>query len=134
MVAAVRERIDFWRPLAEEQGRALEVRLPAGPVQVRAHGSDVRDLVDVLVDNVFAHTADGVPFSVRLQVHDDHVDLQVNDRGTGFDPREEHVPREGSTGLGLDLARRTARGFGGDLSVLTGSGGTRITVAVRREL
>ncbi len=133
IVATVRDRVNFWLILAEEQGRTLTTSLPSGPVRVRAHESDVSDLFDVLVDNVFAHTADGVPFSVLLEVHDDRVDLRVSDEGAGFDPRQEHVPREGSTGLGLEMARRTARGFGGDLSVLSGSGGTQITVAVRRE-
>jgi signal transduction histidine kinase len=133
IVGTVRDRIDFWLVLAEEQNRTLTTSLPSGPMRVLAHESDVSDLFDVLVDNVFAHTADGVPFSVVLVVHDDRVDLVVSDEGSGFDPSEAHVPREGSTGLGLEMARRTARGFGGYLSVQSGPGGTRITVAVRRE-
>jgi signal transduction histidine kinase len=133
VVETVRAGVDFWAPLAEDQGRALHVRLPEGPVRVQAHESDIRDLLDVLVDNVFAHTDAGVPFSVDLAVHEDRVDLCVSDEGGGFDPDAEHVAREGSTGLGLEMARRTARAFGGNLSVQTGLGGTRVTVAVRRE-
>ena len=65
-VATVRERVTFWGALAEDQRRPMRVILPPGPLHVPVAGDDLADLVDVLVDNVFAHTPDGTPFEVEL--------------------------------------------------------------------
>ena len=135
--AAVRGRVDFWRPLADDQGRDLRVRLPEGPLPVPLGIEDLTDLVDVMIDNVFAHTPEGT--GLRLDLHDvDHaldgrsVVLLVADAGPGFAPGGRRH-REGSTGLGLDIARRIAAGGGGRLR--TGSapeGGALVEVTLPR--
>ncbi len=136
-VATVRNRVTFWSALAEDQGRPMTVSLP-GPepgeaVRVAIAGDDLADLVDVLIDNVFAHTADGTPFGVSLAVRADRAVLVVADRGAdgpavgpAVGPAE---PQVGHTGLGLDIARRTATGCGGALRIGPGpAGGTRVEV------
>jgi signal transduction histidine kinase len=133
VVDVVGERLSFWSPLAEEQGRRLTRVLPSGPVRVLAHATDVRDVVDILVDNVFAHTPDGVGIVVTLTPEDRTVVLEVADDGPGFDPAAARTEREGTTGLGLEIARRTALGFGGRLEMATGPTGTRVRVTLRRE-
>jgi signal transduction histidine kinase len=133
VVEVVGERLSFWTPLAHEQGRRLVRHLPTGPLRVLAHADDLRDVVDILVDNVFAHTPDGVGIAVSLTPDDRHVVLEVADDGPGFDPAGGRTEREGTTGLGLELARRTVLGSGGQLDVETGPGGTRVTVTMRRE-
>jgi signal transduction histidine kinase len=126
--AAVRARVGFWSALAEDQGRLMTVALPDRPLLVPVAGDDLVDLVDVLIDNVFAHTPDGTPFEVRLDTDGASALLVVADSGPGIaPPRAED--RVGSTGLGLDIARRTAAGCGGELRL--GSppqGGTRVDV------
>ncbi len=115
--ATVRDRLEFWRPLADDQQRPMEVALPDEPVPVPLDRADLTDVVDVLVDNVFAHTPEGTPLRVSLR-HDPatrRAVLRVSDAGPGF-PRVR-VPRTGSTGLGLDIAERTAAGVGGSLRV-----------------
>ena len=67
--ATVRDRLEFWRPLADDQQRPMEVALPDEPVPVPLDRADLTDLVDVLVDNVFAHTPEGTPLRVSLR-HD----------------------------------------------------------------
>ena len=59
-LAVLAARADFWRPLAEDQGRAFDVRVDApGPVAVRASEADLAALLDALMDNVFTHTDEG---------------------------------------------------------------------------
>ncbi|MBS45938.1 MAG: two-component sensor histidine kinase [Nocardioides sp.] len=114
----VAERTAFWRPLAEDQGRVATVTLVDGPVPVALAADDLRDLVDVVVDNVFAHTDEGTPLQVATRVEEAGTGrvlmLVVSDAGPGFDPAGPSG-RPGTTGLGLDIAERTARGVGGTL-------------------
>lgn len=128
-VATVRERAEHWRVLAEDQGRSTDVRLAEGPLPVAVAGDDLADLVDVLIDNVFAHTAEPAGFAVHLDQVDGAVRLVVADEGTG--PVRLSGERPGSTGLGLDIARRTAASCGGRLAVgPRPGGGTRVEVVL----
>ena len=129
-VATVRERTDHWQALAEDQGRPTRVRLADGPLPVALAAEDLADLVDVLLDNVFAHTTEPTGFSVSLARAGDEVRLVVEDDGAGpATPRD--ADRQGSTGLGLDIARRTAASCGGRLTFGPGAaGGARVEVAL----
>ncbi|WP_066373032.1 sensor histidine kinase [Herbidospora mongoliensis] len=101
----VRERAEFWSVLAEEQERAFAVSVPPSAVEVPISAPDLAAALDALFENVFAHTDEGVPFSVRLS----GTDLVVEDDGPGFGPSALERGRSGagSTGLGLDIVRRT---------------------------
>lgn len=110
----VRERLAFWEPLAEDQGRKLTVVVPDEPVRVTMRSLDLRDIVDILVDNVFAHTEEQVGFTVRLAVEGGAASLVVRDEGPGLPAADEpHEGRVGTTGLGLDIVRRTVDSAGG---------------------
>jgi len=96
---------------------------------VRVAPDDLADLVDCLIDNVFAHTPEQTPFAVSLAEEDGTVRLVVSDDGPG--PAARDGDRLGSTGLGLDIARRTATGSGGDLTFGPGhQGGTTVEVTL----
>jgi signal transduction histidine kinase len=128
--AVVRERIAYWAPLAEDQGRDLAVDLIDGPAPVPLDAVDLRDVVDVLIDNVFAHTPEGVPFEVTLQHEDDRaVRLVVSDRGPGPVATAPGASRPGHTGLGLEIVRRTVEPAGGVLEIgAAPKGGTVVGV------
>ncbi len=127
--AVVRERVTFWLALAEDQGRPVEVDVPDSPAIVPLAADDLASVVDVLVDNVFAHTAEPVGFTVRLVRSGDRARLEVSDAGTG--PGAVRQEREGSTGLGLDIARRAAAAAGGSLTLdRSAAGGTRVEVVL----
>ncbi len=129
--AVVADRVAFWRPLAEDQGRRLEVGADETPLAVALAASDLADVLDILVDNVFAHTDEGVGFAVRLHRDREWVRLVVADEGGGLDPAVRPGGRPGSTGLGLDLARRTVAARGGSLRVdSTPGAGTRVTITL----
>jgi signal transduction histidine kinase len=127
-VAAVRARVEFWSALAEDQGRQLTVSLPDRQLVVPVAIDDLADVVDVLVDNVFAHTPDGTAFEVTLTQDGPAALLVVADHGPGLGAGPA-PGRVGSTGLGLDIARRTASAAGGELRVASPpGGGTRVEV------
>ncbi|BBH69459.1 two-component sensor histidine kinase [Actinoplanes sp. OR16] len=135
--AVVRDRVAFWAVLAEDTGRDLEQSLPDGPLPVSVAADDLGAVLDALLGNVFAHTPDGTSFSVTLSAADrgdtdrgdtDRGDtdrggavLVIADEGPGFPSSEARrgVSAGGSTGLGLDIARRVARSF----TVGSGPGG-----------
>jgi signal transduction histidine kinase len=127
--ATVAERVAFWSALAEDDGRALAVHIEPGATLVPVSAADVADLLDVLIDNVFAHTPDGTGFAVTLRRVTGTCLLTVSDDGAGW--TAEPRPGPGHTGLGLDIARRTAQDCGGHLVTgSTASGGARIEVAL----
>lgn len=127
--AVVRERVRFWAALAEDQGRPVVVDVGDPPMTVGLAADDLADVIDVLVDNVFAHTPEPAGFTVRLQREGAAARLEVSDAGTG--PSAVRREREGSTGLGLDIARRAATAAGGSLTFArSAEGGTSVALVL----
>jgi signal transduction histidine kinase len=129
ITATVSERLAFWSALADDQGRMLSTDLPHESLLVPVAQDDLIDLIDVLIDNVFAHTEEGAAFRVLLYADDGLAHLRIDDDGPGLSAGR--TDRTGSTGLGLDIARRTAIGAGGDLRVSSPiTGGARVQVVL----
>jgi signal transduction histidine kinase len=131
----VTERASFWRPLAEDQERPMVVEVAPTPVLVGVSGEDLAACTDVLLENVFSHTAEGEAFGIRLSRRaGGGAWLVVADDGPGFpdtDPTERGLSSGGSTGLGLDIARRIAEASGGTLTIgHSPSGGAAVTVGL----
>ncbi len=132
--AVVRDRLAFWAPLAEDQGRSLRVVQHDGPAWVRAGTQDVAALVDVLMDNVFTHTEEGAAVEVQVAARPGGgLQLVVDDAGPGWpvavDPTRRGASGAGSTGLGLSIAARTAQESGGSLRLARSPlGGARVEV------
>jgi signal transduction histidine kinase len=129
----VTDRTRFWAVLAEDQDRAMSVPDTAGPLPVAVGREDLATCVDALLGNVFAHTPEGTGFAVGLEARPaGGARLTVADGGPGFataDPLERGVSGAGSSGLGLDIVRRTAESTGGSLAVgSSASGGALITL------
>jgi len=124
--AVVRDRVEFWSVLAEEQERPVRQELPDGPVPVPVSADDLGAAVDALLGNVFAHTPVGAGFAVSVRPGPVPA-VVVEDSGAGIaDNALLDRGRSGgsSTGLGLDIVRRTAEEAGGrlDLSAAQPSG------------
>ncbi|MCW2611356.1 MAG: hypothetical protein JWM15_2602 [Cryptosporangiaceae bacterium] len=130
-VAVVRGRVEFWSVLAEDTGRPLDLRLPAGELPVRLTAADLGAAVDAMLENVFAHTPDGTPMRVAVTAAaTGGAVLEVSDDGPGFGPAAgvRGHSNAGSTGLGVDIVRRAAESSGGRLELHSDGGGARVTV------
>ncbi len=131
----VAERTAFWRPLAEDQDRRMTVDLPDGRLQVLVPTQDMSACLDILLENVFAHTPEGTAFSVRVSRRArGGAWLVVSDDGPGFthpDPVRRGLSSGGSTGLGLDIVHRIAEASGGTLTLgRSPAGGAAATVGL----
>ena len=129
----VRDRVDFWSALAADQDRLLTTEIPGTACPVSVEDTDLSDLVDILVDNVFAHTPEGVPFTLTLRPEGRWARLTVADSGPGLTRPTGDQDRVGTTGLGLQIVRRAVAAFGGEVSVLSEPGtGVRVDVLLPR--
>jgi signal transduction histidine kinase len=117
--AVVGERAEFWSVLAQDQDRRVTLDLDPGPLPVAVGATELAACLDALLGNVFAHTPEGTGYAIRLApMPAGGARLVVEDEGPGFDDTPVRGSSgSGSTGLGLDIARQTARSSGGALVV-----------------
>jgi signal transduction histidine kinase len=129
LVEVLADRLAFWSVLAEDQRRPTTVVGGEYPVPVPMPRGELILAIDALLGNVFAHTPEGTAFLVSVSA----AGLVVDDAGTGIaDPAaavRRGVSGAGSTGLGLDIARRIAQSAGGRLEITRGQlGGARVAL------
>ncbi len=138
----VADRYEFWRALAADEERQCQLLLGGVPVDPAEPGARWRAVtvavepealaagLDVLLENVFAHTERGVAFQLSVAADPDGgCVIAVDDAGPGFDPSMMAAGRSGggSTGLGLAIVGRLARSTGGSMAVETSPlGGARV--------
>src|SRR5438105_1315610 len=134
------DRLAFWAPLAEDQERPFEfVRVgpegengPLGSTRVAVSADELEAALDALLGNVFAHTPEGTAFRVEVRaLSNAGISLAVEDSGAGLSPDfvARGVSGAGGTGLGLDIARRTAEAAGGAFRIgRSAAGGARIAM------
>lgn len=126
-VAVVAERFEFWSALAEDTARECRVSLAPGPLPVKLSAEDLSAAMDSLLANVFAHTPDGTAFEVRLWARPEGgAIVDIADEGPGLPDSavfERGRSGGGSTGLGMDIARRAAAASGGQVVFGAGHGG-----------
>lgn len=132
----VRRRMAFWSALAEDQDRGWDLVGADAPAPVPVPEAELAAAVDALMGNVFRHTPHGTAF--RLTVHRGRhsTGLLFGDAGPGIPDGDAALRRgasgAGSTGLGLDIARRLAESTGGSLRIGTSPlGGAQIEVWLR---
>ncbi len=128
----VRHRSEFWQVLADEQGRPTSITIDPGEHVVQVSRMELGALVDVLIENVFAHTPAGVGYRLTVRHTAGAVVLTVSDDGPGFPDlgvSERGRSSAGSTGLGLDIVERTAARTGGGMAIGTSrDGGGEVSV------
>ena len=120
LAAVVARRADFWHPLAQEQGRKVDIQVGEVAAAIALPDGDAEVLVDALIENVLAHTPEGTGFLVHVEVDELIVVLSIEDAGSGFSDGsvvDRGTSSGDSTGLGLDIVRRTVEGAGGTLAI-----------------
>lgn len=138
----VRERAEYWGPLAEESSVRVSV-IADGSVPVTAVPGAVEQIVDNLVDN--ALDVSPVDGDLRLEVRSDGdmVELHVIDDGPGLGPEDRVAAfgrfwrgeraTTGGSGLGLAIVRQLAQAAGGTAVLEEAeSGGIDAVVRFRR--
>jgi signal transduction histidine kinase len=137
--AAVDDRVEAWRPLAEHTGLRLRREGARGLTAVAPAGA-VETVLDAVLDNAVKFSAAGDSVTVHTAGLGGHVEVAVRDTGPGIpadeldratarfwrSPAQSNV--EGS-GLGLAIAARTVELAGGALCLERPDGGGLRVVA-----
>jgi signal transduction histidine kinase len=129
----VAERMTFWGAVAGDQDRPCEVFGTHRPAPVNVPASELGAALDAVLGNVFRYTPQGTAMEVVVSRHDGRVAVRVDDAGPGIADPDRALTRgasdRGSTGLGLDIARRVAQAGGGSVSVGRGQlGGASVVM------
>ncbi len=116
----VADRVRFWEPLATEQERDISVTVTDLPTPVSAPAVDIETAIDALIENAISHTQPGIPFGITVSRVGSFARFVIEDGGPGL-PAEFELKRGmshgDSTGLGLDIVRRTVESVEGALSI-----------------
>ena len=117
----IRERMLFWSALAGDQNRPYRVVGANVRIPVPVARAELAAALDAVLGNVFRYTPQGTAFEVGVSRRDGWVAVRVDDGGPGIPDPERAMRRgesdQGSTGLGLDIARRAAQSTGGSVSL-----------------
>ncbi|MGW5672840.1 HAMP domain-containing sensor histidine kinase [Micromonospora sp. NPDC003776] len=129
----VRDRMVFWSALAGDQNRphrvvGAQLRIPA-PVP----RAELAAALDAVIGNVFRYTPQGTAFEVAVSRRDGWVAIRIDDAGPGIADPDRALRRgasdRGSTGLGLDIAKRVALQANGSVSIdRAGLGGASVVM------
>jgi signal transduction histidine kinase len=123
----------FADAFAERQVTLLE-ETPRGPLPAYGDPDRLMRATSQLLDNASKFTPPGGTVGVRVRVLEGHYEVLVADSGPGVPPdRAERVfepfyqldgsptRAHGGVGVGLAIARRVARGLGGDVKLTGGA-------------
>ena len=127
--AVIDSGITMVRETAANAGVALEVACDPRADTIEADERKVRQVIFNLLSNAVKFTPSGGTVSVRTRGSPDTVEVSVDDTGIGIAPEDqgrifeefgqatEGKSREGSTGLGLTLAKRFVELHGGAMTL-----------------
>jgi signal transduction histidine kinase len=117
----VRERMVFWSQLASDQQRPYKVIGAHTRIPVPVPRPELAAALDAVLGNVFRYTPQGTAFEVAISRRDGYVAVRVDDAGPGIANPDRALRRgasdRGSTGLGLDIAKRVAQQARGSVSL-----------------
>jgi two-component system, OmpR family, phosphate regulon sensor histidine kinase PhoR len=108
----------------------LNYEPPAALPHVWAHDTHMEQVITNLLDNAIKYTPEGGTISVRVQVINDKVQVDVQDTGIGIEPKHTRRVFErfyrvdkarsrdmGGTGLGLSIVKHIIQVHGGEVWV-----------------
>lgn len=140
LVEPLMEVVETLSEAAAENGTQLSLEGVNPAYRVEADRLRVREVLQILLENVVAHAGPNVTAVVRMQADDTRVRITIQDNGIGITTRrlkrlhDRFHPSGGrGAGLGLSIAHRLVEAHGGKLDIdqLT-VGGTEATFALKR--
>jgi signal transduction histidine kinase len=138
----VLERVEYWKPFAEERQLELTANVDS-TVDVLVIEGVMEQVLDNLLSNAFDATPPGGQVRVSANEKLDYVEVHVIDNGSGLEPHERELALrrfwrgqtssdEGS-GLGLSIVDQLIRLSGGSFELREASeGGVDATITLRR--
>ena len=140
----VQEAVDQTRPLLDDKGHTLTVRVPEEPLTVFADAARLVQVVSNLLNNAAKYTPDGGRIALTVEATPTEVCLTLSDTGMGISA--ELMPdifdlftqgsrtsdrAQGGLGLGLALVKNLVELHGGSVRVDSAGPGTGSTFIVR---
>ncbi|WP_031482720.1 sensor histidine kinase [Streptomyces bicolor] len=140
----VRERLDVWRPAADERGVTITLRGSAdGRLLVLASPGHLDQVLDNVLSNALEVSPDGGTITVRVEPKGDVVELSVLDEGPGMSDAEKSrafdrfwrgqgLTGKAGSGLGLAVVKQLVTDDGGAVTLGDApGGGLRVTISLR---
>ena len=143
----VRHAVEANRPLMEQNGHQLHVRLAPEPLWVEGDGIRLTQVLGNLLTNAAKFTPSGGTVEVSVRATGDRAEARVRDTGVGLVPEaldrifglfsQEDVTldrREGGLGIGLTLVKRLVELHGGTVEARSAGRGCGSEFIVRLPL
>ena len=140
----VRERLDVWRPAADERGVTIALRGSAdGRLLVLASPGHLDQVLDNVLSNALEVSPDGGTITVQVEPKGDEVVLSVLDEGPGMSDAEKSrafdrfwrgqgLTGKSGSGLGLAVVKQLVTDDGGTVTLGDApKGGLRVTLSLR---
>lgn len=113
--AVVRERTDYWHPLANERDVTIQASIPRGIIAATVPGA-AEQIIDNLIDNALEVSPPGSTLTLALVPDAATVELHVIDEGPGMPAEQRELAFDrfwrapgapvGGSGLGLAIVRQ----------------------------
>jgi signal transduction histidine kinase len=130
-------------PQLEREGFKYEFDIPEDSVFVMLDTDRFSRIIQNLANNAMRYNPKGTQVTVSLMIQDDKVLIDFSDDGIGIPDQlaamifkpfvradDSRNSRTGGSGLGLSIARKIAKAHGGDLVLLSGSGGSNFRITL----
>ena len=129
----VRDRVEMWKPLADEQGITISVQAATSARCAVVEGG-LEQIIDNFIDNAMSVAPQGSEIRVEVVDDDGHVQIDVSDRGPGLTDEQRDFAFDrfwrgpastgvNGSGLGLAIVRQLAVASGGEAELLGNPGG-----------
>ena len=144
LASAIEQAVEASRPIAQEVGHKVEVRLPPESIYVHADPVRLTQIIDNLLNNSCKYTPPGGRISVTAERDGAEAVITVADTGIGIPPDEISTIFEmftqiggslersrGGLGIGLTLVKRLVEMHGGSIEAKSAGEGQGSQFVVR---
>lgn len=140
----VREAVELFLPMAEDQHLTVQVDIAEEPLLVWGDRVRLQRAMANLLDNAIKYTEAGGRIDVSARAADSQLLIEIKDTGSGISPadlpyvfnrfyRAERSRSTPGSGLGLALARSTVRAHKGEIELTSAPGhGSTFTIVLSR--